>query len=296
MEERIVKVGLVIPVHNRRATTLQALGSLHKVDTRGIDLRIFVVDDGSTDGTSEAIELKFPDVVLIQGDGTLHYAAGTNRGIEAALKWDADFVVTMNDDSIFHRDFLTRLVTSARMNVRAIVGSLLLLWDRPHMTFQVDPEWRPASGGWVFPSALTAFEVGKEPFEVQCLVGNCVLIPAEAIRENGLMDERNFPCGWGDAQYMTRMRRAGWTLLVDPLSRVWCEPNTYPRPLHSVSLKDRFRTVFLDSRHPANLGRQFKALWFSAPSKPSALLAFTAYIGDLTLKAFRLRPFASKPR
>lgn len=294
MAYHVAKTALVIPVHNRRATTLQGLRSLRRINTNGLEVKIIVVDDGSTDGTSDAIRAEFPEVELIAGDGSLHYAAGTNRGIQAAMAWNADYVVTMNDDSVFHEDFLVRLVETSRRFKRSIVGSLLLLWDKPHLAFQVDPKWKSSEGGWVFPQNLTAFSVPDEPFEVECLVGNCLLVPARAIKENGALDEVNFPSGWGDAQFTMRMKKAGWRLLVDPKSKVWCEPNTYPQPLHTLKNADRIRILLKDQRHPANLQRQFKALWHSAPSKLSALVAFTFYLGSLLLKAMGLRSVAGK--
>ncbi len=273
----MIKTALVIPVHNRRDTTLQALRSLARIDRAGLEVRIFVVDDGSTDGTSDAINAQFPEVTVIAGDGSLHYAGGTNRGIEAALAWGAAYIAAMNDDSIFHEQFLQRLIRTAADNPRSIVGALLLLWDEPHRVFQVDPDWRTWQGGWQLPQKMTAFDRGDKPFEVQCLVGNCVLYPAEAIRENGLMDEARFPHGWGDAQYLMRMRKNGWKLLVDPKALVWCEPNTNPPSLHSLGARGAFKILLSNRRHPMNLQRQFIARWESAPNRLLAIPAFGIY-------------------
>ena len=284
MNETLTKVVLVIPVYNRRETTLQGLRSLSRIDHTGLDVRVIVVDDGSKDGTSEAIREHFPEVELVQGDGTLHYAGGTNRGIEAALKHSPDFIVTMNDDSIFHKHFLQRLVATARENERSIVGALLLLWDEPHKVFQVGQRWNTLYGGWHLPERLTAFTMPKSTFEVECIVGNCVLFPVEAIKECGFMDEEKFPHGWGDAQYLARMRKAGWRLLVEPRALVWCEPNTYPKPLHKQSVKEVLKILFVNERHPLNLKRQFVARWESAPTKWQAALAFGVYCFRLGLK------------
>ncbi|HMM79466.1 MAG TPA: glycosyltransferase family 2 protein [Pyrinomonadaceae bacterium] len=285
MTENARNVAIVIPVYNRREITLQGLRSLAKVDKTGIDLRIFIVDDGSTDGTSDAIRKEFPDVVLIQGDGTLHYAAGTNRGIEAAIDWGAEFVATMNDDAVFHDQFLLRLIKTAEANPRSIVGGLLLLWDEPHKVFQVGQTWETFKGGWVIPDDLTAFNVPETAFRVECLVGNCLMLPAASIREVGLMDEKRFPHGWGDAQWMARFAKAGWNLFVEPKAYVWCEPNTYPKPLHEMSRSKILHTLFLDKRHPLNLSRQFIARWESAPSRTKAVASFVAYLTQLAGKA-----------
>lgn len=287
MDQQLTRVALVMPVFNRREITLQCLRSLRRVESTSLQIRIFVVDDGSQDGTSDAIRRDFPEVELIAGDGTLHYAAGTNRGIEAAMKWNADFVVTMNDDAVYHDQFLQRLIATATANPGSIVGALLLLWTEPHRVFQIGQVWKTLSGGWVIPDDLTAFSVGTEPFPVECIVGNCVIFPAEAIRECGLMDEVKFPHGWGDAQYIARFRRAGWKLLVDPRAFVWCEPNTYPPSLHEMSLGRMVEVLFKDRRHPQNLQRQFVARWHSAPTKVQAAISFAVHLGQLLIKSAR---------
>ena len=280
-----VRVAAIIPVYNRRETTLQALRSLSRIDRTGVDLRIFIVDDGSKDGTAQAIEKDFPEVVLVHGDGNLHYAGGTNAGMVAAKDWNPDHYLLMNDDSVFHDQFLLRLLETTRNAPRSIVGALLLLWDQPHRVFQVGPRWSISEGGWVIPENLTAFNVGDEPFDVECLVGNCTLVPAGAVAECGLMDAQRFPHGWGDAQYFIRLRNAGWRLMVNPRAYVWCEPNTNPPPLHSQPLGNVLRILFRDRRHPLNLQRQFIARWESAPNRLSAIAAFTVYMAGIFRKA-----------
>ena len=281
MSEPVKKVALVIPVHNRRDTTLQGLRSLSRIDKTGLDVTVYVVDDGSTDGTSEAVRSAFPEIRLIAGDGSLHYAAGTNRGISAALESEPDFIVTMNDDSIFHDQFLQRLIATAGRHPRAIVGALLLLWNEPHKVFQVGQVWDTWKGGWQIPEDRTAFNIPEQEFEVECIVGNCVLFPTDAIRECGLMDEKTFPHGWGDAQWLMRMRKAGWKLVVDPKAYVWCEPNTNPTPLHHLKPRDILRVLFVNKRHPQNLQRQFIARWESAPSRTKATVSYLVYLAEL---------------
>ncbi|HTH51944.1 MAG TPA: glycosyltransferase family 2 protein, partial [Pyrinomonadaceae bacterium] len=285
MMDGLTRVAIVIPVFNRRDITLQCLQSLRRIDRSGLDVRIFIVDDGSTDGTSEAIAQRFPDVTIIPGDGTLHYAAGTNMGIAAGLGWGPDFIVTMNDDSVFHQQFLQRLLETSRANPRSIVGGLLLLWNEPHRAFQVDFRWNTWKGGWQSPEDLTAFNVPRNAFEVEGLAGNCLLIPVEAVRECGMLDAKRFPHGWGDMQYTRRLRAAGWKLLIEPRAYIWCEPNTYPKPLHRENWRRVLEILFRDRAHPLNLHRQFVARWFSAPSAPEALAAYTVYLLTLAGKA-----------
>lgn len=290
------KIAVVMPVYNRRDTTLQGLKSLSRIDRDGLEVNVVVVDDASTDGTAAAIAEQFPDVHLVHGDGNLHYAAGTNRGIEKALQFVPEFIVTANDDAVFHHRFLNRMIETADKNPRSIIGALLLLWDQPHKVFQVGQRWETFRGGWVMPDDLTAFNVPEFAFDVECIVGNCVLFPVAAIKENGLMDEERFPHGWGDAQYMMRMSKAGWRLMIEPKAFVWCEPNTYPAPLHSLGPRRSFEVLFKDERHPLNLRRQFIARWESAPSRTKALAAFVCYLLSLFAKAMQYSTNRSVPK
>lgn len=270
------RVELVIPVHNRRDLTLQCLRSLSRIDTDGLMVHVVIVDDGSTDGTSEAVLSSFHDVEIVPGDGSLFFTAATNRGIEAALRNDPDFIVTMNDDAVFAPDFLRSMVTTAESNPRSVVGALLLLWDEPHKVFQVSPRWETWSGGYRHWNRQTVWTVPSSPWEVELIVGNCVLFPVASIRECGLMDERRLP-QFGDAEYTPRMRKNGWHLLVDPKARVFCQPNDPPPSLRSQSLGKIFKALFLNPYSGHSLRRRFNANYYGAPDKVQGAAAFLVF-------------------
>ena len=128
MSKAPIRVEIVAPVHNRKAITLLCLRSLSRINSEGIDIHIVIVDDGSTDGTGEAIRREFPEVETVDGNGELWFTEGTNRGVLAALAHDPQFILTINDDAVFDSEFLQYMVATAQKYTRSIVGSLLLLW------------------------------------------------------------------------------------------------------------------------------------------------------------------------
>ena len=88
-------------VHNRKDTTLRCLGFLGKFcHQNGLDCHFIVVDDGSTDGTREELQAKFPYVELIQGDGTLFWAGGMRKGFDQIKNklYHYDYLIAYNDD------------------------------------------------------------------------------------------------------------------------------------------------------------------------------------------------------
>jgi GT2 family glycosyltransferase len=274
------RVELVTPVHNRREITLQCLRSLSRIDRTGLDIHIIVVDDGSSDGTCESIREKFPDVHVIRGDGNLWYTAGTNLGINEALKHNPDYILCFNDDSIFDENALRALVECAETNAKSVVGALLLLWDEPHRVFQVAPHWDTWRGGWQHFREQTVWTVPMHAFDVEMIVGNCVLYPKEVFDAFGMPDPR-ISAQYGDAEFTTRIGKNGWRLLLEPRARVFCKPNDPPKSVFSLGPRKMMDALFLDQRHGNNLIHQFRQLWHTAPSRADGAAAFFLFYLNL---------------
>lgn len=282
MSSEKIKVAVVSPVYNRRDITLQCLRSLSRVNARGLDIHFVIVDDASPDGTADAISKEFPEVEIVSGTGDLWFTEGTNVGVRAAMVHDPKYVLMMNDDQVFDSEFLRFLVETAEKYPRSVVGPILLQWDQPHRLFQTAPVWNTLQGGWHHWSQQTIWTIPKKPWKVDLIVGNCVLVPAEAIRECGLMNSKRYP-NFGDAEYTPRLRRRGWQLLIDPRSRVFCQPNTLPPRIRSLGFQKQVRYLFSDLKHPSNLRRRFYAYWDGAPTRISGLMAFILFFGRVLL-------------
>lgn len=270
------RVEIVTPVHNRRELTLNCIKSLEKLDNPELDVHIIIVDDGSSDGTTEAINSEYPDVEVVQGDGNLWFTEGTNVGVRAALKHDPDYVLMINDDAVFDSKFLSYMVETAEKYPRSAVGSLLLLWDQPHKLFQVSPGWNTFQGGWRHWVEQTVWTIPSKPWEVGLIVGNCVLVPIEAINEHGLMNSKRYP-NFGDGEYTPRLRKNGWKLLIDPRARVFCQPNNIPAKVTKMTFRQKFNNLFIDLGHIHNLRRKFYFYVDSAPTRIQGFFAFVCF-------------------
>jgi len=277
MSDEVVSVAVVTPVHNRRDITLQCLRSLSRVKSNGLDIKIIVVDDGSTDGTGEAIYAQFPEVEIIRSDGTLWYTEGTNVGARKALKHDPKYILMINDDQVFEENFLQYMVETAEAHPRSVIGPVLLLWDQPHKLFQVAPVWNTWKGGWQHWYQQTIWTVPIHPFTVNLIVGNCVLIPTDAIKECGLMNSKKYP-NFGDAEYTPRLKRAGWKLIIDPRSRVFCQPNSIPPKVRGRELRSLVNDLIFDLKNVHNLRRRWYSYLDSAPSKLRGALGFIFFM------------------
>jgi GT2 family glycosyltransferase len=271
------KIEVVTPVHNRKELTLGCLRSLASADRTGIDLHVIIVDDGSTDGTADAVRREFPNVEIITGDGNLWYTAGMNKGLEGAIEHDPDYVLAINNDCQFDPAILRHMLETARSNPRSVVGAVLVNWDDRRSVFQVAPKWNVWWGGMRHWVKQTIDTLPASPWRVELIVGNCLLIPAEAIREVGVMDAKRLP-QYGDAEYTPRMRRAGYQLLIDPRARVFCKPNDVPERISKMSASSLIKKMLFDPYHPHSLRRRVNTSLGSAPNKFEGYFAVLVFL------------------
>jgi len=108
--EPIRKVAVVVLNWNGRDDTLGCLASLGR--SRWSDLEVIVSDNGSVDGSLEAISAAHPTVRIVANERNLGFAAGNNTGIERALDSEADAVFVLNNDTEVPPETIETLVAA----------------------------------------------------------------------------------------------------------------------------------------------------------------------------------------
>ncbi len=246
-----------MPVHNRLNYTISSLSRLFGRKSPLFDLDVMVVDDGSTDGTAEAITSRYPDAILETGKGDLWWSGGVNVGLRYALKHGYDYVYVANDDNVAGDNVLDELYRVARTDSKNICTSLVL---------NADGE-RILNAGLVYVGPLKKISEnmrGRLPLDlpqtipVDLIGSRSTLVPLGCIREIGLFDAKKFPQHYGDLEYFNRARERGYRLLVVPASVVTTRENR--NYLHNYILQGSVRDLvraFGDTRHPFNLKTLF---------------------------------------
>ena len=199
----MVKVSLfiVIPVRNRRHFTQDCLVALHRQSTR--EFRIIVIDDGSTDGTSEMVQNGFPEVILLPGEGNLWWAGATNLGVKYALEHGVDYIMTLNDDTIPTDDFIEKMLLWAEKRPKALLGAFALEAKTKTPIYGGGiMDWKTI--GSVPLLGLLKPEEWHGLHEVTHYPGRGLMIPAEVFGEIGLFDDKSFPQGLADLDFTHR--------------------------------------------------------------------------------------------
>lgn len=205
---------LVVLNWNGRDDTLELLASLADQPAT-----VLVVDNGSTDGTLDAVHEQFPGVVTLQTGANLGYAGGNNAGIARALADGADVIGVLNNDTLVEPNFLQPLL------VRLGKGDDVALSPDIRYAAEPDVSWFRGSHidestGW--PQHLRPSEqVSPELDEIHTpvLTGCCIVATADTWRRVGLFDDGMFLM-FEDSDWSRRAVESGVGLLVVPTSRI----------------------------------------------------------------------------
>jgi len=108
-------VTVVIPTHNRRHLLPRTLNSV--LQQHGVDVEVIVVDDGSSDGTAEAVTaLDVSNVRLVRHEQSKGVAAARNAGLELAR---TPWIAFVDDDDIWAPDKLRAQLAEITANPSA---------------------------------------------------------------------------------------------------------------------------------------------------------------------------------
>ncbi len=212
---------IVIPVHNRREMTKECLLSLQNQTVK--NFKIIIVDDGSTDGTSEMIKSEFPEVILLNGDGNLFWTAATNLGVRYAMNHQATYIMTLNDDTIPFEDFIEKMHywTSKRKN--ALLGALSLDISSKK------PIYGGAINDWKWNKIKYLLDEIEENDQhgihrVTHFPGRGLFIPVQVFEKIGLFAEKVLPHCTADYDFTQRATRKGFEIYCNYDAKLYMYP------------------------------------------------------------------------
>ncbi len=243
------KLAIIMTCYNRKVITLSCLEAvLKQILPDDLCFQVYLVDDGSTDGTGEAVRRSFPEVIVLAGDGNLFWNRGMNLAFSKAMERDYDYYLWLNDDTLLYPDCLSNLFSTARQlseNVNSkviVVGSIC------------DPNTGTLNyGGLVKDSRwhrlkFRLLEPGDKPLPCDTMNGNCVLLTRDVVQVTGNLDP-SFRHSIGDTDYGLRSVKNGCSIWIAPGYTGTCHANKGIIYYQKLS----FREFFKKLNHPKGL-------------------------------------------
>jgi len=206
---------------NGREDTLRCLESLTRV--AGSELAVVCVDNGSGDGSQEAVRERFPSVQLIEAGVNLGYSGGNNLGIRYALENGARWVMLVNNDASVAPDVIEGFTRAAREHPRAgILAGKVYFAERPQTIWFAGQRVRELLGYSGRPRGYGRAD-GPRYSRVALTgraVGALMAVSREAIEAVGLLDEDLFAYV-EDVDWALRVRDAGLEVVFAPDAHAW---------------------------------------------------------------------------
>ncbi len=199
--------GIIIPVRNRKAFTVAILQQLtEQIKASSLataSVQIIVVNDGSTDGTPELIEQRFPEVHLLHGDGNLWWTGAIAQGMTYATNTiKTDYIIWLNDDIVLADAFIGQIIQHQKPNQKTITGGIIC--DQRH------PNWI-VFGGVIASQLINDTAQFDQPvLNVDTLNGNIAILPTRIVTDIGLPNVQRFRHYGGDFEYICRAKRNGY--------------------------------------------------------------------------------------
>lgn len=238
----MIQIAVLMTCHNRKEKTIACLASLFAQTglNESYKIEVFLVDDGSTDGTGLAVSQQFPMVNVIQGNGELYWNRGMHMAWETAVNSNKDFqhYFWLNDDTNIYPDAILTLLAAANDtdNKAIICGCIESPVDKGQLTY----------GGGTLQRNISVLQLpSTEMVSCDVIHGNCVLIPSFVYDQVGNLDWK-FTHAIGDHDYSLRAKQSGIRSYITGTFVASCEKNVnLPKWMSSkLSLGKRIKNLY----------------------------------------------------
>ena len=261
------RVSCIVLTRDQWPYTRACLGSL--LSTRGVELEVVVVDNGSTDGTPDRVRAMKPEfeargmVLHLHVNATnVGCSTARNQGLEMAY---GNYCAFMDNDVMAcGPDWAADLIRSLCEQGAALVG--------PKLIYPVPPHLIQCAGVGISRTGRVQFRGRGRPrddrefsrrCECQALISACLLFPYGLFEEIGGLDEAFNPIQYEDLDFCYRARARGFKAVYEPSVEVyhWESitseasrrlPNTYLIVKHGMLFKERWRHMFENEDGPSD--------------------------------------------
>ena len=219
--DRIGMYAVLITCFNRREQTLECLSRLFRSSIAN-QIDVYLLDDGCTDGTGDAVRTQFPQVHIYTGDGSYFWSRGMRvLWGQCGSKPYAGYL-WLNDDNVLDDDAFERMLHwVTKTEGRAILAGSM----RDSTTGQV------SYGGWkrfsLHPMKFQrVLPDSQDALPADVLNGNLLYVPREVYERVGGI-ARGLVQNGADYEYSVRCRRNGVECLVLPGTFGDCSDNDW---------------------------------------------------------------------
>lgn len=256
-----MRIAALLTCHDRKEKTLKCLKSLYDVCK---DCDTYLVDDGCTDGTSDAVKEEFHKVHVIKGDGNLFWSRGMYTAWMNAVEGNYDYYLWLNDDIELFPFFIDNLFESYKLAggncvVSGLIGNIK---DKNSVLYGGSDKDKKLLG------------VSEKPQDITFMNGNVVLVPKVVVDKIGIIDPV-LHHDLGDVDYGLTALEHGIRVVTTTKIIALGYPNNYCRVRKwGTILKKRFKKLNTPLGSPLKINFYYRKKHFGTVNA----LLFCSYI------------------
>lgn len=210
-------MAVLLTCHNRKNKTLACLESLYRATIPSCyAVDIILTDDGSTDGTADAVSDLFPEVDVVRGDGSLFWAGGMRLAWKTAMERKSyDVYLLINDDVVLEPDFFLKLMETdayayAKTGRQGIYSGATVDNTSNEVTYGGS-----RVNNYLLVVRLHMLAPAERPQECDITNANVLWVSKEVVEKIGIFDYR-FTHGIADYDYSLQATRKKIPVLLAP--------------------------------------------------------------------------------
>lgn len=210
-------VSVVIPTFNRKEKLARLIKSVLK--STYTNKEIIVVDDASTDGTSDMVRKMFPKVKVVRNKKELLVSASRNIGIKNS---NGKFIFLIDSDNVIDKNTIKELVKILNYDSKVgIVGPLIYYYSKPKVIWCAGIT-RDMFTSRTIVKGRNQIDNGqfKEIMESDDFP-NSFMVRSDVLKKSGLFDEKNFPIHYEESDFCQRIKKSGYKIILNPSAKVW---------------------------------------------------------------------------
>ncbi|NCA77613.1 MAG: glycosyltransferase family 2 protein [Alphaproteobacteria bacterium] len=274
---------VIVPVHNRLDSTKSFLYSLKEQVYN--EIQIVIVDDGSSDHTSEYLSENHPEITVLHGDGSLFWGGAINMGLDhvKTVATPDDFIAFANNDITFEANTIVNI-----LKVISEHGSLALFHALVKEINGIC--FTSGSKALSWPLFWTSHpfrgckndDCRKQPLaKVDFANGRFLVFKPDILNVIPEIDTIHFKHYLGDCDFSMRLKKKGIYTYIVPSSVVTIDQSTTGMNAGNLSGKLQFFKSLTSVRSSNNLPLRYKFGIIHCP-----VLYFPFYCIAVTLQVF----------
>lgn len=242
-------ISYIIVNWNTRELLLSCLGSVFD-HTKDVSFEVYVVDNGSADGSAEAVTARFGNRVhLIENRDNLGFARANNQAIARA---SGNYIVLLNSDAELKHNTIPILIGFLDTHPDAAMAGPKMLGDNHRVQNSFDnfpclltELVNKSLLRIVFPSKFSGKPLKRtQAFEVDSLIGACVAVRRKAVTDTGAFDEDYF-FFMEETDWCLRLRKKGWRIYHVPEATVLHRQGQSKRQDPAAAWIEYYRSLYI---------------------------------------------------